>query len=214
MSGIVNAVLHERGRFRVGVFGGTFDPIHTGHLVLLEEARYELSLDVVYLMPVADPPHKQGCTISPVTKRIRMCELATAEADYIRISRIDADRPGPHYSADMVTLLQEEVGSHANICFLMGMDSLRDLLTWHEPERLMAQSTLVALSRADVEVDWTVLEAAIPGIRGQVRMIDMPELQISGSDIRERVRTGRPIRYQVPLLVEEYIRARGLYLGG
>ena len=199
---------------RAGVFGGTFDPIHTGHLILIEEARYELQLDVIYLMPVADPPHKQGNPISPVTDRIRMCELATLDADHVRISCIDADRPGPHYSADMVRLLQEELGAEAEIFFLMGMDSLRDLPAWHEPERLLAQCTPVALSRADVEVDWDTLETALPGIREQVVLVDMPELEISGSNIRERVRAGRPIRYQTPRIVERYITVRGLYRAG
>ena len=196
---------------RAGVFGGTFDPIHTGHLILLAEARYDLQLDVVYLMPVADPPHKQGNTISPVTDRLHMCELATLDAEYVRISRIDADRPGPHYSVDTVRLLQAELGAEAQIFFLMGMDSLRDLPAWYQPQRLLAQCTLVALSRADVEIDWMELENALPGIREQVVLVDMPKLEISGSDLRERVRTGCPIQYQVPRLVESYIMARGLY---
>lgn len=197
---------------RVGLFGGTFDPIHIGHLILLEEARYALGLNMVYLMPAADPPHKQGRRISSVPDRFRMCDLATLDADYIHISRIDADRPGPHYSADMIPLLREEIGDDASIFFLMGLDSLRDLPTWHEPERLLAQCTVVALSRAEVEIDWQKLEAALPGIRDQILIVDMPELEISSSDLRERVRSGRPIRYQTPLLVEEYIYSRRLYL--
>jgi nicotinate-nucleotide adenylyltransferase len=201
----------EAGGLRAGVFGGTFDPIHVGHLILMEEARYELGLDVVYLMPAADPPHKQGNPMSPVADRIRMCELATADADHLRISRIDADRPGPHYSADMVPLLQKSLGEKAHIFFLMGMDSLRDLPAWHEPQRLLAQCTPVALSRAGVEIEWTALETALPGIREQVILLDMPLLEISGTDLRARVRAGRPIRYQTPRIVEEYVYAHGLY---
>ena len=196
---------------RAGVFGGTFDPIHIAHLILVEEARFSLQLDAVYLLPAADPPHKQGTPISSVADRLRMCELATAETDYLRISRIDIDRHGPHYSADTVQLLQAELGPQTHICFLVGMDSLRDLPTWHEPHRLLAQCTLVALSRAGVEIDWPVLEATLPGIRDQVVILDMPQLEISGSDIRARVRAGRPIRYQTPRAVEEYVYARELY---
>ena len=199
------------GGLRAGVFGGTFDPIHIAHLILAEEARYELQLDVVYLLPAADPPHKQGNPISPVADRLRMCELATADADYLRVSRIDIDRPGPHYSADTVQLLQEELGKEARIFFLVGMDSLRDLPSWHEPERLLAQCTLAALSRAGVEIDWVTLEAALPGIREQVLILDMPQLEIAGRDIRARVREGRPIRYQAPKVVEEYVYVHGLY---
>jgi nicotinate-nucleotide adenylyltransferase len=199
------------GRVRAGVFGGTFDPIHVGHLILLEEARFELNLDIVFLMPAADPPHKQGSAISPVEDRIRMCSLATIDATELQVSRIDADRPGPHYSVDMVRLLQRYLGPLAQIYFLMGLDSLRDLPTWYKPQELMAQCNLVALSRAGVEIDWAALEASLPGIRERVILMDMPEMEISGRDIRLRVREGRPIHYQVPRAVENYIHARGLY---
>lgn len=196
---------------RAGVFGGTFDPIHVGHLILLEEARYELQLDAVYVMPAADPPHKQGNSISPVADRIRMCEMATLGEPGLCISRIDAERPGPHYSVDMVRLLQEELGPDVEIFFLIGMDSLRDLPTWHEPQQLLNSCTVVAMSRAGVEIDWHELARALPNIRKRVRLVEMPELEISGTDIRARVRAGRPIRHQVPSIVESYIRARGLY---
>lgn len=199
---------------RVGVFGGTFDPIHIGHLILLEEARHELGLDAVILVPAADPPHKQGNTISPVADRIRMCELATLGDDALRISRVDVERPGPHYSVDMVDLLQEELGPRADIFFLVGMDSLRDLPAWHRPQDLVTKCTVVAMSRAGVEMDWAALEAALPGIRERVVVLDMPLLEISGTDLRARVREGRPIRHQAPRIVENYIRARRLYLSG
>ncbi len=140
-----------------------------------------------------------------------MCELATLDAESLRISRVDADRPGPHYSVDMVRLLQDELGAGAEIFFLVGMDSLRDLPTWHEPQQLLTHCTVVAMSRAGVEIDWPALDAALPGIRERVLLIDMPLLEISGTDIRARVLDGRPIRYQVPRMVESYIYARGLY---
>ena len=91
---------------RIGIFGGTFDPIHIGHLILAEEAWFQLKLDRVYLVPAGDPPHKQDRRLLPVDERVRMAELATADIDYIRVSRIDADRPGPHYAVDMVQLVQ------------------------------------------------------------------------------------------------------------
>src|SRR5690606_23878347 len=105
----------DLNRPRIAIFGGTFDPIHIGHLILAEEAYFQLALDRVYLVPAGDPPHKQNRRLTPVAKRLTMCELATADIDYIGISRVDADRPGPHYTADMVRLMREEVGPDAKL---------------------------------------------------------------------------------------------------
>lgn len=198
---------------RVGVFGGTFDPIHIGHLILAEEAWFQLQLDRVYLAPAGDPPHKQGRRMAPVEDRIRMAELATAEEAYVFVSRIDADRPGPHYTVDMVRLLQAQEGPDTEIYFLMGMDSLQDLPTWHNPKWLVEHTRLVALSRHDVELDWTRLETRLPGLRSRVIILDMPELEIASHVIQQRVRNGQPIRHMVPRPVEAYIRKHGLYAG-
>ena len=199
---------------RVGVFGGTFDPIHIGHLILAEEAWFQLQLDRVYLAPAGDPPHKQGRRMAPVEDRIRMAELASAEEAYVFVSRIDADRPGPHYTVDMVQLLQAQEGPDTEIYFLMGMDSLRDLPTWHNPRWLVEHTRLVALSRHDVELDWDQLEVRLPGVHNRVIILDMPELEIASHVIQQRVRNGQPIRHMVPRAVEAYIRKHGLYAGG
>jgi nicotinate-nucleotide adenylyltransferase len=199
------------GSHRVGVFGGTFDPIHIGHLILAEEAWFQLNLDAVYLAPSGDPPHKRGRRMAPIEDRIRMAELATADSDYLLVSRIDADRPGPHYTVDMVRLLQEQAGNDTEIYFLMGMDSLRDLPTWHQPMWLVEHARLVALSRHDVEMDWDELERKLPGVRSRVIILDMPELEISSHVIQQRVLNGQPIRYMVPRAVESYIRKHGIY---
>lgn len=203
--------MSEPGCERIGIFGGTFDPIHIGHLILAEEAWFQLKLDCIYVVPAGDPPHKQGIDLSPVEERLRMCELATADIDYIKVSRLDADRPGPHYTSDMVRILRKQVGPEVELYFLMGMDSLRDLPTWHEAAWLVENCILVALSRHDVTLDWTQLEAALPGVRGQVIILDMPELEIASNVLRARVRKGEPIRHQVPKVVEEYIYTHGLY---
>lgn len=208
------APLRDPGCARIGVFGGTFDPIHIGHLILAEEAWFQLKLDCIYIVPAGDPPHKQGVDLSPVQDRLRMCELATADIDYIQVSRLDADRPGPHYTSDMVRLLRKQVGPEAEIYFLMGMDSLRDLPTWHEAAWLVENCILVALSRHDVTLDWDDLEAALPGVHRHVIILDMPELEIASHVLRARVRRGEPIRHQVPKAVEEYIYAHGLYRDG
>lgn len=203
--------LSERGPRRIGIFGGTFDPIHVGHLILAEEAWFQLKLDRVYLVPAGDPPHKRDQRLSPVEHRLRMTQLATADSDYIRVSRIDADRPGPHYTADMVRLVRQRVDEQVEIFFLMGMDSLRDLPNWHEAQWLVENCHLVGLSRHDVVIDWNYLNQALPGVQERVIILDMPELEIASHTIRARYRTGQPIRYQVPRLVEQYIRERDLY---
>lgn len=199
------------GSRRVGILGGTFDPIHIGHLILAEEAWFQLQLDWVYLAPAGDPPHKLGRRMAPVEDRVRMAELATADIDYVLVSRIDADRAGPHYTADMVRLLQAQVGPETEIYFLMGMDSLRDLPTWYEARWLVDHARLVALSRHDVELDWKKLEKALPGVRNRVIILDMPELEIASHVIQQRVRNGQPIRHMVPRPVEAYIKKHGLY---
>jgi nicotinate-nucleotide adenylyltransferase len=198
-------------RKRVAIFGGTFDPIHIGHLILAEEAHFQLALDQVYLVPAGDPPHKQDRKLTSVPHRLTMCELATADIDYISISRIDADRPGPHYTADMVRLMRQDVGPETQLFFLMGMDSLRDLPSWREAAWLVENCTLVALSRHDVTLDWAKLEAGLPSIRERVIILDMPELEIASHQIQQRVRSGHPIRHQVPRLVEGYIHKHMLY---
>jgi nicotinate-nucleotide adenylyltransferase len=196
---------------RIGILGGTFDPIHLGHLLLAEEARSQLQLDGVYFVPAGDPPHKQERVITPVEHRIRMAELATATADCFWVSRVDADRPGPHFTSDMIPLLQAELGPAAQLYFLIGSDSLRDLPTWRNPESLLDHCRLVALTRPESEPDWAVLEGVFPGVRDCVTLLRMPLLEISSSDLRARVGAGQPIRYQVPCAVEAYIHKHRLY---
>ena len=126
-------------------------------------------------------------------------------------SRVDADRPGPHYSTDMVQLLQAQLGAQAQLYFLMGMDSLRDLLTWHNPQRLVDHCTLVVLNRPDITPDWAALEAALPNLRSRLILLEMPALAISSTRLRARMAAGEPIRYQTPRAVEAYIHKHGLY---
>jgi len=196
---------------RIGIFGGAFDPIHFGHLILAEEACARLALDCVYFVPTGDPPHKQDRRLTPVAHRLQMTELATALAANFFVSRIDAERPGPHYSVDMVQLLQAQLGAQAQLYFLMGMDSLRDLLTWHNPQWLVDYCTLVVLNRPEITPDWAALEAALPDLRARLILLEMPALAISSTLLRARIAAGEPIRYQTPAAVEAYIRKYGLY---
>ena len=196
---------------RVGVLGGTFDPVHLGHLILAEEARDQLGLSVVYFVPAGDPPHKRGRRLAPVEDRLRMIELAIASNDRFRASRADADRPGPHYTLDMVHILQAQLPPGGELYFLMGYDSLAELPTWHRARELVAACHLVALTRHEVPLDWAYLESQLPGVRERVTLLDMPELEIASHQIQERIRTDRTIRYLVPDGVCRYIEEHGLY---
>ncbi len=196
---------------RVGVIGGTFDPIHIAHLVIAEEARVRLNLDRVVFVPAATPPHKVDNDISSVEHRLAMVELAIATNPYFFLSRVDIERSGPCYTIDTVKLLRDEWGPGVEIYFIMGQDSLVDILTWHEPQRLIRLCRLVVLSRPGYKADLEELEALLPGITSHTHILNSPELDISSSDIRQRVREGLPIKYQVPEAVEEYIYAHGLY---
>lgn len=198
-------------RQRIGIFGGTFDPIHIGHLILAEEARFQLNLDRVYLVPAGDPPHKQDRALTPISHRLLMAELATADMPELWVSRVDADRPGPHYTNDTVQLLQRQLGEDVQLYFLMGMDSLRDLPRWRQPQWLIQQCILVVLTRHDIAIDWEQLQMALPGIRERVILLDMPELEIASHVLRDRIHQGAPIVYQIPRSVELYIAKHGLY---
>jgi len=196
---------------RIGVLGGTFDPVHLGHLILAEEARDQLSLSVVYFVPAGDPPHKQGRRLAPAEDRLKMIELAITGNDAFLASRVDVDRPGPHYTLDMVHILQAQLPPGGELYFLMGYDSLAELPTWHRARELVAACHLVALTRHDVPLDWSYLESRLPGVRERVTLLDMPELEIASHQIQERIRTGRTIRYLVPDGVCGYIERHGLY---
>ncbi|MBI3287610.1 MAG: nicotinate-nucleotide adenylyltransferase [Chloroflexi bacterium] len=197
---------------RIGVMGGTFDPIHYGHLAAAEEARVKIALERVLFVVAGMPPHKLGEPVSPAEDRLRMLELAIASNPYFEVSRVDLDRPGPSFSVDTVQLLRQEWGPGAELYFIMGLDSLAELPTWRDPQRLIQLCRLVAVKRPRYRVDLVELERAIPDISQRAEIIDMPEVDIAASDLQRRVREGLPIKYQVPPPVEEYIYSHRLYL--
>ncbi len=201
----------DNGVLRVGILGGSFDPPHIGHLILAEEARDQLGLDKVLFAPAGQQPLKQGQEVTAAEDRVRMTELAIADNGSFEVSRGDVDRPGPHYTVDLIAIIAAQLPRDAEIFFLMGFDSLRDLPKWRDPDKLIRIARLVALTRPDVPIDWNALEAALPGVRERVRLLDMPELEIASRDLRERVRTGRSIRYMVTDAVGAYIEEQGLY---
>jgi nicotinate-nucleotide adenylyltransferase len=197
---------------RLGVFGGTFDPVHYGHLVAAEEVRYRLRLDKVLFVPAGMPPHKLDHDITPTRHRLAMLELAIASNPGFALSRVDVDRHGPCYTVDTLALLHEEYGPGTELFFLMGMDSLAEILTWKEPERLIRLAQIVVVGRPGFQADVDELDKVLPGAAERISIVDTPLMEVSSSDIRQRVREGAPIRYQVPEAVEAYIRAHRLYV--
>lgn len=196
---------------RIGILGGTFDPIHYGHLVIAEECYHRLSLDRVILVPAGQPPHKRVRTISPAVHRLAMAELAAADNPHLDISRIELERKGPSYSVDTVAQLREELGPGADLFFIVGLDALPDLLTWHAPRRLLQLAVLATVTRPGHEFNLSHIVEYIPEAAERIVFVPGPSLEISSSDLRDRVSAGLPIRYQVPDAVERYVREQGLY---
>jgi len=196
---------------RIGAIGGTFDPIHYGHLAAAEEVRARMNLAKVLFVVAGIPPHKLNEEVTPVEHRLAMVELGIASNPRFEISRVDVDRPGPSYSVDTISILLEQYGQSTEIYFIMGLDSLVEVPMWHQPERLIQLCHLVAVTRPGFDVDMRRLEASVPGISSHVEIIDMPELDISSSDLQRRVSEGLPIKYQVPEEVERYINEHHLY---
>lgn len=190
--------------------GGTFDPPHYGHLRLAQAARDQLSLDRVLWVVAADPPHKQDRPITPVADRLDLVAAAIAGQPGHELSRVDVDRPGPHWAADTVALVAAQHPG-AELYFLMGGDSLRDLPTWGRPREFLARTRLAVLRRPGAQVDLAALETVLPGITSRVDFIAAPRLDISAHDIRSRVAAGLPITGLVPPAVAALIAARGLY---
>jgi nicotinate-nucleotide adenylyltransferase len=196
---------------RLGILGGTFDPIHHGHLVAAEEAHYQLGLDRVLFLPAGRPPHKPMRPISPVHHRLRMLELAIAGKTYFTISRVDVERPGPHYTVDALGLLRAEWGPEVTFFFIEGSDSLADIATWYQPQRLIELCELAVVERPGSRMHLPQLEERLPGLTARIHWVQMPFLEISSSDVRARVRAGQPVSYLVPPAVEAYIVEQGLY---
>jgi len=194
-----------------GVFGGTFDPPHLGHLILAEAARQALGLDKVLWVVTAQPPHKPNGQRTPVELRLAMVTAAITGTGTFEISRADVDRPPPHYAVDTLRHLAAELPD-ARFAYLMGEDSLRDLPAWHTPQEfIQACDVIGVMERSGAEPDLTDLEGILPGLSARVRFFRAPIIDIASHDLRRRVRSGESIRYLVPEGVEQIIRGQGLY---
>jgi nicotinate-nucleotide adenylyltransferase len=196
---------------RLGIYGGTFDPPHLGHLILAETAADQLNLARVLFVPAADPPHKKpGDVRASTDHRLVMVERAIAGNPRFVLSRVDVARPGPHYSVDMLRLLRSEYPA-AGFVFLLGADSLRDLPEWSRPQELIELAALGVMARPDVEPDLDDLERRIPGIQARIEWIPAPRIEIASHRLVEQIAAGHSVRYQVPDVVLDYIQQQGLY---
>ncbi|HEY5269674.1 MAG TPA: nicotinate-nucleotide adenylyltransferase [Anaerolineales bacterium] len=195
----------------IGLFGGTFDPPHIGHLILSAETGAQLGLDRLLWVLTPDPPHKQGQSITSLEHRLAMVELAISDNPRFELSTLEMDRPGPHYALDTVKIIAEQ-NPAADLVYLMGGDSLRDLPTWHRPADLVTSLRFIGVMRRPGDsIDLPALEKTIPGLTAKVRYVDAPLLDIAAHEIRQRVADGRPYRYFLPPAVYAYIVEHNLY---
>jgi nicotinate-nucleotide adenylyltransferase len=199
------------GERKVGLLGGTFDPIHIAHLIVAEECRSNLSLDRVFFVPAGIPPHKLNNPITSAEHRVAMVELAIASNPHFEVSRLDIDRSGPCYSTDTIGLLSHQLPDSAEIYFIIGTDSLLDMPTWHEPARLIELCRFAVVGRPGYTVDMDYLESVLPGVQSRVEFVNAPSINLSSTDIKRRIQSGHSVKYQVPEQVEEYIFDQRLY---
>jgi nicotinate-nucleotide adenylyltransferase len=199
--------VHER----VGLFGGTFDPPHVGHLILASEAKSQLELTRVLWTVTPDPPHKQDQSLTPLAHRLAMVKLAIQDEPFFELSDIELNRPGPHYTVDTIKLLAQE-NPKAEIVPIIGGDSLNDLPTWHQPQEILYAAHWVGVMRRPGEVtNLEALEHKLPGISSKIHYVEAPLLEIASSEIRERAASGKPFRYYLPESVYAYIERHHLY---
>jgi len=203
----------------IGVLGGTFDPIHIGHLIVAEEARIRLGFNEVLFVPAGQPWLKLNHSITPAIHRVEMVRRAIVANPYFKLCTLEVERPGLSYTVDTMTMLQEQLGSESSLFFILGRDTLAELPLWKEPKKLLQLCRLIVAPRpvlSEVEgsgsSDLEHFETSIPGLLDKVIQLEMPVIGISSSEIRQRIAQGLSIRYLVPEGVEEYITEQKIYL--
>jgi nicotinate-nucleotide adenylyltransferase len=196
----------------IGLYGGTFDPPHLGHLAAAQEALEAGNLDRLLFVPNDQNHLKQGAPTCRVDDRLTMTTLAIAGNPAFELSRADVGRPGPSYTVDLIERLQEELGQDQQFAFIAGMDVLHELHRWREPGRLLELVRLLIVQRPGEEMaDLDEVERRVPGASRRIQILDTSGVAISSTELRERVAAGRSIRYLVPDAVVAYIREHGLY---
>ncbi|HJT77974.1 MAG TPA: nicotinate-nucleotide adenylyltransferase, partial [Gemmataceae bacterium] len=201
-------------RRRIGVFGGTFDPVHLGHLILAEQCREQGRLDAVWFVPAARPPHKVDQPLTPFAQRVEMLALALAGNAAFRVEQSEKDRPGPSFTVDTL----EELGRQhpdADFSLLVGSDTLNELHTWREPARIVARAALLVVDRPGfpaLTAERFREELHLPeGFPLRVQTVEAPLIHIASRDLRRRAAEGRSLRYLVPRAVEMYVQEKRLY---
>ncbi len=197
---------------KIGVLGGTFDPVHRGHIAMARVAREALGLDRVLLVPAGRPMSVKNALLTGARHRLAMLRLAAVGAPELEVSTVETDRSGPSYTADTLAALRQEYGEEAEIYFILGDDCLAHLPTWHEPQRLIKLGRLAAVPRPGYpRPDLKALEANLPGISARVTLLPGPHMDISATDIRARAARGEPLGDLVPEDVATYIKMQKLY---
>ena len=196
---------------KLGVLGGTFDPIHLGHLAAAEAARSALALDRVLFVPAGDPWLKAGATISAGEHRLAMVRAAIEGVDAYEASAVEVDRPGPTYTEVTLAQLQETYGPATELHFIVGADTVNDLARWHAPAEVLARCTLVVMGRpAQGELDLQSLDRIAPGAAARAVAVDL-DMEVSATEIRRRAAAGESLAGLVPDAVERYIKEHQLY---
>lgn len=197
---------------RLGIMGGTFDPIHIGHLILGEQAWEALGLDKVLFITAGQPPHKPEAVEAEAVHRYNMVRLAVQDNEHFECSRIELDRPGPSYTIDTIRQILGLYGENTRVYLLVGADEAREFMTWRDPYGIKELSTIVVANRPGYPIS-EVLAALPPDFASAVKPLEIPGVDISSTDIRARIKLGCSIRYLVPGAVESYIRDNELYRG-
>jgi nicotinate-nucleotide adenylyltransferase len=196
----------------IGVLGGTFDPIHNGHLIVAEETKVRLNLAEILFVPAGLPWLRMNSSILAAEHRVQMVRLAIGDKPYFKLSTMEIERAGPSYTVDTIAELRAQLGARGELFFILGWDCLAELPKWREPERLIKMCYLVAVPRVGCSLpDLKSMEAVIPGLADRVILRDTPEVDITASVIRNRVARGLSIDHLVPEPVDRYIREQGLY---
>lgn len=194
---------------RIGILGGTFDPIHNAHLFIAEDARTRLQLDHVYVIPNGTPPHKQRCPITSAGHRLRMAELAVGRDAHLTVDPIEAERSGPSFTVDTLRAYRKRCPA-TEIVFLTGADAVAEIGTWREPDEVLRLCRMVAVSRPGFDME-RMLRLAPHELMRDIETLEVAEIGISSTLIRARVSQGLPIRGLTPDPVIRYIELHGLY---
>lgn len=201
----------QKTHTRIGIFGGTFDPPHIGHMILAAEARSQLKLEKVLWVLTSVPPHKRNQPVSDTAQRLALVQTAIRDEPDFSLSTVDIDRAGPHYAVDTMRLLRAQYPD-AELIYLIGEDSLVDLPTWYHPQELVDEVAGIGVMRRPGKVvDMTILEAALPGVSSKTAFVEAPLLEISSSQVRQRISEGKAFQYYLLPAVFELIQNRQYY---